>query len=95
MTRDQAVTFLEARGVSAKQRRWAMGDTIEVPLGSPTIQAGITIYPDVVWLLEDGVPPCWYLVRIIMQRESRAEFESLEAACNEALELSRRAERTT
>jgi hypothetical protein len=95
MTRDQAITFLKARGVSAEQRRWAMGDTIEVPLGSAKIHAGITVYPDVLWLLEDGVPLRWYLVRIIQQRESRTEFQSLEAACAAALDLSKRAEPTT
>jgi hypothetical protein len=92
MTRDEAIAFLKAHGISAEQRSWAMGDTIEVPLGSAKIHTGITAYPDVLWLLEDGVPLRWYLVRIIQQRESRTEFQSLEAACAAAADLAKHTE---
>ena len=94
MTRDEAIAFLKAHGLSAAERTWSMGDTIEVPIGSASIHAGITVHPDVLWLLEDGVPLRWYLIRVVRQRESRTEFRSLEAACAAALELSGRAKST-
>jgi hypothetical protein len=92
MTRDEAVVFLTTHGVRAERRTWAMGDTIQVLVGAARNYGGITAYEDILWLLEDGAPPRWYLVRFINLRDSRTEFGSLAEACVAALELSRPAE---
>lgn len=92
MTRDEAIAFLNARGVSAAERTWAMGDTIQVLVGPAENHGGITTHRGVFWLVEDGVPAQWSLVRIVRQRESRTKFESLADACAAAAELAEQTE---
>lgn len=88
ITRDEATARLVASGIAAHPRKWTMGDTIVVPLGPREDHRGITSWPDMAWLLEDGVPPKQFLVRFIQQEVVRTVFPTLAAACAAAIELS-------
>jgi hypothetical protein len=67
MTRAEAVAYLQARGLHAIERDWAMGETIGVFTGPMETDVGITVYRRAVyiaphaegWIVEEitGRPP--------------------------------------
>jgi hypothetical protein len=83
-----AIRELERAGIRAERRDWVLGDTIVVPLGRPSTASGIELYPNVAWLVP-RTSPRWELVQPVVSIERVREFESLDAACNAAIETAR------
>jgi len=56
MTRDEAVEYLNSRGLTAGTRDWSMGETVYVLMGEASNHGGITTYPGLLYLapIEDG-----------------------------------------
>ena len=50
MDREQAIAWLRSVGRNASARDWAMGKTIAITVGEPTIDREITVYPGAVYL---------------------------------------------
>jgi hypothetical protein len=83
---DEAIEFFRVRGISTSRRVWSLGDTIVVPVGPPNEHAGITTYRDVLWLVP-GADGAWDIVYLVRLFGRRLRFDSLERACEGALEL--------
>ena len=86
-THSEAIELLRAAGVPASRREWALGDTIVVPLGHPTLREGVTVHPSVAWLVpSEG---SWRLEQPVGTKRRTLGFLDLDAACAAALELAR------
>ena len=85
-THEEAIAALTERGIPASRHAWALGDTIVVPLGHPSVQRDIVLHPSVAWLVP-GESCEWKLVRIVSGESSVRSYPNLDAACRAALEL--------
>lgn len=87
-TYDEAIAALVASGIPATRRHWALGDTIVVPLGHPSVRGDIALHPSVAWLVP-GAGHSWELVRAICGESSARGYPNLDAACRAAIDLAR------
>jgi len=86
-THSEAVALLQAAGVAASRQESALGDTVVVPLGHPSVHKGTTVHPSVAWLVPSQ--GSWRLEQSMGQVYRTLRFPDLAAACAAALELAR------
>lgn len=86
-THSEAIELLREAGVPASRREWALGDTIVVPLGHPTLRDGTAVHQSVAWLVPSA--GSWRLEQPVGQQQRTLRFPDLDAACAAALELAR------
>jgi hypothetical protein len=86
-THADAIALLEAAGVPASRRDWAMGNTIAISLGHPSTRDGIAVYPGIAWLVPSGA--AWSINQPVGQLQRALSFPNLAEACNALLAIAR------
>ncbi len=86
-THTDAIAFLEAAGVPASRRDWAMGDAVVIPLGHASTRDGIPVHPAVVWLVPSE--RSWAIRQPVAQLERELSFLTLRDACDSVIAIAR------
>jgi hypothetical protein len=91
MTRKDAIAWLRAMGRNASARDWALGETIAITIGEPSMAGEVEVYPGVVYLCPAG-DGTWRL-RDFGVFDPEESYDDLESAIRGAHDYVGRRER--
>lgn len=88
---DKAIERLCQYGfTSARTRRWSYGNTIMIPVGTPTYSGSMVTYPTVLYLYRDRDKRRWHLLAGAGTVDPAATYESLDEAVEGVREYAKR-----